>query len=238
MGKRIIQQARGKGGPTYKAPSFKYLGATRHRAQTQEEASGTVINILKCRGHFAPLAVIEYEDSEFSLIPAPEGVRVGQGISYGKADKKEAGSTLKLNNMPVGAMVYNIEASPGDGGKFCRSAGTYAKVISKGKGSVNLQLPSKKVKSFNHNCRAVIGVVAGSGRLDKPLLKAGNNYHKMRIKNKLYPRVSGGAVNAVDHPFGNARSSRKSKARVAPRNAPPGRKVGMIKAKRTGRRKR
>ena len=60
----------------------------------------------------------------------------------------------------------------------------------------------------------------------------------MKAKNRLYPKVSGGSMNAVDHPFGNKRSSRKSHARVAPKNAPPGRKVGMIRARRTGRKKR
>ena len=46
--------------------------------------------------------------------------------------------------------------------------------------------------------------------------------------------MSGSAQNAVDHPFGNKRSSRKSKARPAPKNAPPGRNVGYIRPKRTG----
>ena len=59
----------------------------------------------------------------------------------------------------------------------------------------------------------------------------------MKAKNKLWPKVSGGSMNAVDHPFGNKRSSRKSKAKPTSRNAPPGRKVGMVGAKQTGRRK-
>ena len=61
--------------------------------------------------------------------------------------------------------------------------------------------------------------------------------HMMRARNKLYPIISGGAQNAVDHPFGNKRSSRKAKARPAPRNAPPGRKVGLLRPRRTGKRK-
>ena len=46
--------------------------------------------------------------------------------------------------------------------------------------------------------------------------------------------MSGSAQNAVDHPFGNKRTSRKSKAIPVSRDAPPGRKVGMIAAKITG----
>ena len=96
-------------------------------------------------------------------------------------------------------------------------------------------MPSKKQKQFNPRCRATIGVVAGSGRVEKPFLKAGTKFFKMKAKNKLWPKTSGGAMNAVDHPFGNKRTSRKSKARPAPRDAPPGRKVGMIRPRRTGR---
>ena len=57
----------------------------------------------------------------------------------------------------------------------------------------------------------------------------------MKAKNKLWPIMSGSAQNAVDHPFGNKRTSRKSKAKPAPHNAPPGRNVGMIRPRRTGR---
>jgi large subunit ribosomal protein L2 len=57
-------------------------------------------------------------------------------------------------------------------------------------------------------------------------------------RHKLFPKVSGSAMNAVDHPFGNKRSLRKSKAKPVSRHAPPGRKVGYIAARRTGRRKK
>ena len=124
---------------------------------------------------------------------------------------------------------------PGDGGKFVRSSGTFARVLTKTKDSIVIELPSKKQRSFSPECRACVGMVAGGGRLDKPLLKAGVDYYKMKAKNKLWPSISGSAQNAVDHPFGNSRSSRKSKARPVPRNAPPGRKVGMLRPRRTGR---
>ena len=40
------------------------------------------------------------------------------------------------------------------------------------KGSdIVVQMPSKKIKHFNTNCRATIGRVAGHGRVDKPFLK-------------------------------------------------------------------
>jgi len=60
----------------------------------------------------------------------------------------------------------------------------------------------------------------------------------MRAKNKYYPIVSGVAMNAVCHPFGGSRSLRKGRPTIAPKNAPPGRMVGMIRPRRTGRKKR
>ncbi|MFO7710805.1 MAG: 50S ribosomal protein L2 [Candidatus Woesearchaeota archaeon] len=237
MGKRIISQARGKGGPRYRAPSSRYKGAAKHRSYTEEPVSGMVVDLVKCRGHSAPLALVEYEDQEYSLLLAPEGIRVGEMVSCGNADA-QVGNTLQLKEIPEGALVYNIESAPGDGGKFCRAAGTFAKVVARSGNMITIQLPSKKKRDFNGSCRANIGIIAGTGISEKPLVKAGNKYYRMKIKNKLYPRVSGASMNAVDHPFGNSRSSRKARARVTPKSAPPGRKVGMVGAKRTGRKKR
>jgi len=132
-------------------------------------------------------------------------------------------------------LIYNIESNPGDGGKLVRSSGTFARVVSQLKNKVVVQLPSKKTKEFNPDCRAIIGSVAGSGRLEKPLLKAGTRHHKMKARNKLYPITSGVSMNAVDHPFGGSKSSHKGRPTTARKNAPPGRKVGMVRARKTGR---
>jgi large subunit ribosomal protein L2 len=98
-------------------------------------------------------------------------------------------------------------------------------------------MPSKKEKSFNKNCRAVVGVIAGAGRLDKPLLKAGKNHHIKKARNKLWPRTSAVKMNAIDHPFGSGRGKR-IKSKIAKRDAPAGARVGHISPRRTGRAKR
>jgi large subunit ribosomal protein L2 len=238
MGKRLIQQARGKGGPTYRAPGFRYKGEAKHNRIFPDMLEGEVLNLVHCQGHSAPLAQVRYSNGETCLLLAPEGMRVGQKIQSGPQAAIEAGNTSQLTDIPEGTMIYNIEAIPGDGGKFVRASGTFAKVIGRFKDNVIVQLPSKKRKSFNPKCRASIGVVAGGGRAEKPFLKAGTRYFKMKARNKLWPKIGGAAQNAVDHPFGNARTQRKSKAKPVSRHAPPGRKVGMIAPKKTGRRKR
>jgi len=231
MGKNLTQQARGKGGPSFTAPSFRYLGEVRvkHGVQTAE-----VLDIVKSQGHLAPVLQVRYNDGTVGLMIAPEGVRTGQLLKFGESAELELGNTLHLKDIPEGSIVFNIEGIPGDGGKFCRTSGTFGKVLSKTEKSVSILLPSKSIKEFNLSCRATLGIVAAAGRKEKPFLKAGTMSHYRKARKKRYPHMSGSAQNAVDHPFGNKRSSRKSKARPVPKNAPPGRKVGYLRPSRTG----
>ena len=236
MGKNLIQQRRGKGSPTYRAPSFRYKGRATYIDYSKKEIKGTVLDILHCEGHSAPLAKIMYDDKEEILIQAPEGIKVGDSISNGENAEIKTGNVLPLKNIPEGVAIYNIESSPGDGGKFARSSGAFARIITKMKDNIMVLLPSSKRKVFRPECRATIGVVAGSGRLEKPFLKAGTRYHRMEARNKLYPSVSGTSMNAVCHPFGGSSSHTKGRPTQSSRNAPPGRKVGSIAPRRTGRR--
>lgn len=239
MGKSLIQQRRGKGSSVFRAPSHRYRGKAIHvtlRADVPV-VSGKVLDLVHCPGHSSPIAEVEF-DKEKVLMIAPEGIRVGDTISAGQEAKLRVGNILHLKNIPIGTDVYNIESQPGDGGKFVRSSGASARILSKMKGKVYIELPSKKQKEFHPNCRASIGVVAGAGRKEKPFYKAGRKYHAMKAKNKFYPSVTAQSMNAVDHPFGGSRSSRKGRPTIAPRFAPPGRKVGMLSPRRTGRKKR
>lgn len=237
MGKRLIQQARGKGGPTYRSPSHRFRGKISHPKllKTSETSQGTIKGIVHCPGHSAPLMVIEYQNGESVLAAAPESVHVGQKVEYGANVTLSPGAILSLKDIPEGTAIFNIERSPGDGGKFVRSSGTCAKILTTRNNKVVVQLPSKQKKEFDPDCRAMIGTVAGGGRKELPIVKAGKMYHKKRARNRLYPSVSGASMNAVDHPLGGARSSRKGRPTIAPRNAPPGRKVGMLKPSRSGR---
>jgi len=235
MGKNLIQQARGKGGPTYRAPSFRYEGKASY---INKETNGEVIDIIKCQGHSAPLIKVKYDEGSTGLLIAPEEVRVGEKLMMDNKAPIKNGNVLHLNNIPLGIPIYNVERIPGDGGRFARCAGGSAKIVGKTKTKIVVELPSKKQIELDPECRASIGIVAGSGKKDKPFLKAGRRFYAMKAKNKLYPNVCGTSMNAVDHPFGGSRSSRKGRPTIAPRNAPPGRKVGKISPRRTGRRKR
>ncbi|HDD70640.1 MAG TPA: 50S ribosomal protein L2 [Candidatus Woesearchaeota archaeon] len=235
MGKRIIQQARGKGGPRYRSPGFKFLGDIKYRSLDFMGVKGVVRDFAKCPGHLSPLAAVEFEDGFRAFMIAPEGIRTGEVISFG-GDEIKSGNVLFLKDIPEGTEVFNIESSPGDGGKFCRTSGMNAKIVSKTDKNVVVLLPSKKKRVFSLKCRATIGIVSGGGRHEKPFLKAGNKFYARKARNKLYPLTHASAMNAVDHPFGNKRTSRKAKQKGASKLAPPGRKVGKLWPKRTGKR--
>ena len=237
MGKNLIQQARGKGGPSYRSVGFKFAGEAKLHGPVSQLVNGKVVNFIKCPGHAAPLAEIEYDDKTTCLVMAPEFVKVGDKVQVGPGSDIAPGNILSLKDIPEGVPIFCIELRPGDGGKFCRTSGSFARIVSKTQDNVVIRLPSKKQHAFDLNCRACIGVIAGTGRTEKPILKAGKRHHARRAKNKRYPFISGAAQNAVDHPFGNSRSSRKSKRRSASHFAPPGRKVGSLWPKRTGKRK-
>jgi large subunit ribosomal protein L2 len=234
MGKNLIQQARGKGSPTYASPSFRYAGDVKLKSGTWQ---ATVVDLINSQGHSAPIAMIKYADGTDGLMISPEGLFVGTTVMTGQDVEVKIGNSLPLKNVPEGTFICNIESVPGDGGKFARTTGSFGRIVTKTSSKIIVLLPSKKSKEFHPECRATIGLVAGSGRLEKPFFKAGNMFHAKAAKNKKYPSIGGAVQNAVDHPFGNKRSSRKSKARPAPKNAPPGRNVGMIHPSRSGRKK-
>jgi len=193
-----------------------------------------MINVL-IFSTFTSIAKIKHEN-EFFYIPAFNGMVEGQKISFGSKEVQK-GNILMLKDIPVKTQIYNIESKPRDGGIFIKSGGSSAIVNRIIENDVFILMPSKKEKKFHQNCRAVIGVVAGAGRMDKPVVKAGKKFHIKKAKSKLWPRTSAVKMNAIDHPFGSGRA-KNPKSKIAKRNAPPGRKVGLLRPRRTGKKKK
>jgi large subunit ribosomal protein L2 len=236
MGKRIIQQARGKGSSTYRVKKKSFNKKIQYPRKL--EGSGKVIKLLSSAAHSCPLAKIATKEGSF-YIPAFKGMVESQEIFFEPQDKENKikhGNILKLKDIPVGTRIYCIESNPGDGGKFIKTGGSSAEVVRVIGDKIHILMPSKKEKKFNKECRAIIGTVAGHGRLDKPLVKAGKQHHIKKSKGKLWPRTGALKMNAIDHPFGSGRG-KNPKSKIAKRNAAPGQKVGLIRPKRTGKRK-
>ncbi len=233
MGKRILVQRLGRGSPTFRRADHrrkvKRVFYPRYTGRAQ------VVDIFHDVGRTYPVAKLLTEGGEEFYIPAAEGMYVGQWIRMGEGGS--IGDIVPLGDLPEGTPVYDIEGVPGDGGKYVRSAGGYAVILTKTPEGVVVKFPSGKTKVFDPKCRAIVGNVAGGGIHEKPFVKAGKKYHAMRAINKYYPRVRGVAMNVVDHPHGGKEHHPPGPTTVA-RNTPPGRKVGHIAARRTGRRKR
>ncbi len=233
MGKNLRQQARGKGSPRYRSPGHRYMGDVSYSYIPAEAKEGIVVSISDAPGRTTPLAAIDFGGKKVLQIPG-EGMKVGQKINV-ETEAKEGG-ILELGKIPEGSKIYNIELRPGDGGRLCRSSGSFATLITKEAGRIVVLMPSKKKKILPARCKATVGTAAGGGRIEKPFRKAGLKYHAMRSMGRLYPRVSGVAMNPVDHPFGG--STKPGKHKTVSRHMPPGKKVGSISASRMGKKKR
>lgn len=241
MGKKIRVQRRGRGSSTFRASTHKRIAPVRYPSFSKKEQEGVIqghiMKILHEPGRGSPLASVKLETGETYYTVVPEGVYEGQPIQIGSRASVDIGNVLPLSSIPAGTMVCNIELSPSDGGKISRSSGSYATVVAHTPEGSMIKLPSGKTRYVNDLCLATVGVISGAGRPEKPFLKAGAMFHWMRAKGHKYPRTRGVAMIAAVHPYGSGRRGARKVTTVS-RHAPPGRKVGLIAARSTGKRKR
>ena len=238
MGKRILQRRRGKAGIQFRAPSKGKIAPVRYpRLTAGPGGNARVTAILDERGRSAPLAQIQYDGNRFTYLPAVAGMSVGSQLSLGPEASPVMGNILPLSRIPEGTRVCNVELRPGDGGRLVRASGTSAVLFSRAGGRAMLKLPSGKNILVDEKCRATVGEVAGGGREEKPFLTAGARHHAMRASGRVYPRMRGIAMAVVYHPFGGGRHQHPGKSTSTSRNAPPGRKVGLIAPRKTGRKR-
>jgi len=224
----------------FRHPGWKKVGRVAYRPYDPETSEKTVVGgkgvePMHDPGRGVPVAKVVFEDGAEMLMPAPEGLAVGQKVYYGAKAPIRLGSIVAVGSVPEGQLVCNVEIRPGDGGKLARASGTYATVLSHMGNKTLIQLPSRKVKVIDSRARVTIGIIAGGGRIEKPFLKAGRVYHLSRSKSFKYPTVRGKAMSPYAHPAGGGHHPKG--LTPAPRTAPPGQKVGHIAPRRTGRRK-
>ncbi len=197
---------------------------------------GRILNILHERGREYPIAQVDLGSSR-CFIPAVLGAVVGSSMQMGLNALPLPGNVLPLSKIPEGTSICNIERHLGDGGRMVRNSGASALLFANNPQGAVVRLPSGKTAVFPSDCRAMIGTISGAGRVDKPFLKAGSRFHLMKSKSKMYPRMRGIAMAAVYHPFGGGRHQHPGKSTSTSRNAPPGRKVGHIAPRQTGRKR-
>ncbi|CAG8693463.1 12451_t:CDS:2, partial [Acaulospora colombiana] len=121
-----------------------------------------------------------------------EGMHTGAFVYCGKKAQLAVGNVLPVANMPEGTVICNVEEKVGDRGALARTSGNYATVIghSPEENKTRIRLPSGAKKTVPGNARGTVGIVAGGGRIDKPLLKAGRAYYKFKAKRYKYVQIS------------------------------------------------
>jgi len=237
MGKNILVQRRGRGFFIFRAPTHRRIHPVGyHEASGRTE--GWVRELLHEVARGAPLAQVNIDGGAEVYLPAPEGLSVGQRISIGSDAPAETVNITNIGKIPEGTMICNVENKPGDGGTLARSSGSFALVVSHTPQGTELRMPSGKNVYLNDKCRAMIGVVAGSGRTEKPFLKAGTRWYLQKSRGRKWPVVKGQAMISASHPHGGGRHKHAGKPTTVGRWTSPGRKVGNIAARQTGRAKR
>ncbi len=149
---------------------------------------GVVKDIIHDPGRGAPLAKVVFRDPyRFKLrtetFIANEGMYTGQFIYAGKNATLTVGNVLPLGSVPEGTVVTNVEEKAGDRGVLGRTSGNYVTVIGHNpdEGKTRVKLPSGAKKVIRSSARGMIGIVAGGGRTDKPLLSVYPGYDVLRM---------------------------------------------------------
>jgi len=243
---RVIRSQRKGAGSVFTSHNKHRKGAARLRAADFAERhgyiKGVVKDIIHDPGRGAPLAIVEFRDAyrfkkRKETFIAVEGMYTGQFVYCGKKATLNIGNVLPVGQMPEGSIVCQLEEKMGDRGKLARTSGNYATVIAHNpdQNRSKVKLPSGAKKTIPSNNRAMVGIIAGGGRIDKPMLKAGRAYFKYKAKRNSWPKVRGVAMNPVEHPHGGGNHQHIGHASTVRRDTSAGRKVGLIAARRTGR---
>lgn len=243
---RVIRAQRKGTSTVYKTRQKRRLEKPQHRVLDYSErhgyVTGVVRQILHDPGRGAPVAEVvfrhpyKYKRVIQNFI-AVEGMYTGQFLYAGAKAQLTIGNIAPVGTLPEGTVICNVEGKLNDRGTLARASGESAVVVSHNDdGKTRIKLPSGAKKSVSSDCRAMIGVVAGGGRTEKPVLKAGNAYWRAKAKGrKRWPTVRGVTMNPVDHPHGGGNHQHIGHPSTVSRFCPAGQKVGLISARRTGR---
>lgn len=185
-------------------------------------SEGCLFSLEKTKTHTAYIGVIFFFVGLLTYIIIPNNLKLGEhykGFSF-EFFKKENYSAF-LNLIPSGTWVHHIEAKPGEGGIYGRSAGVGGFVYSKWNNYIFLKLPSGILIKLSKFCVCVNGVVSNTNHHIKNKGKAGWN---RLLGNR--PTVRGVAMNPVDHPHGGGEGK---KSKPAQQKTPWGKKAKFIK---------
>ena len=188
QGKITVRHQGGGNRQKYRIIDFK-----RNKLDMEAE----VIGIEYDPNRSANIALIKYTDGTLSYILAPKGLKDGDKVVSSETADIKPGNCLKLENIPVGTLIHNIEINPNQGGKLVRAAGQSAQLMAKEGKYAHVRLPSGEMRLVLARCRATIGEIGNEEHENIKLGKAGRTRHL-----GIRPTVRGSVMNPVDHPHG------------------------------------
>ena len=188
QGKITVRHQGGGNRQKYRKVDFK-----RNKLDMEAE----VVGIEYDPNRSANIALIKYTDGTLSYILAPKGLKDGDKVISADSADIKPGNCLKLENIPVGTLVHNVEINPNQGGKLVRVAGQSAQLMAKEGKYAHLRLPSGEMRLVLACCKATIGVIGNEEHENIKLGKAGKTRHL-----GVRPTVRGSVMNPVDHPHG------------------------------------
>jgi len=131
-------------------------------------------------GHIALVAGNGSNQSK--IILAPHEAKVGDIITSSRGPPASLarmipGDAHPIFHLPLGTMVHNVERVPGEGGAFCRAAGTYATILRKTEAEAVLKCQGKSRPEVTVpvNCLATIGRVSNVNKKHEIIGKAGRS---------------------------------------------------------------
>ncbi|MBW1878058.1 MAG: 50S ribosomal protein L2 [Deltaproteobacteria bacterium] len=221
--RRLLAPAKGKGGRNNRGRiSVRRRGGGHKRRyrivdfrRSKEGVPGKVAAIEYDPNRSANIALIHYVDGEKRYILHPVGLRVGDTVVTSDEADIQPGNCMRLETIPLGTWVHNVELQKDRGGQLCRGAGTYAQVMAKEGRYALLRLPSGELRQVLRTCRATIGQVGNTEHENLTIGKAGRSRwlgHR--------PKVRGTAMNPVDHPHGGGEGRSKGTHPVTPWGKP------------------
>ncbi len=236
MGKRIGSRRRGAGSGAYRSPSHRHHGPVYHPSPSLVGVA-RVTALDQAPGRSAPVATLRGPEGSVVRMLATAGLSTGDSVALNDGAVGR-GALLPLRSIPDGTLVSGLEVQPFDGGRLVRAAGASALVVAHASGEVTVQLPSGQFRQFLENCRAQVGAIGGSGRRERPFIKAGKKVLAFRSLARAAFKVRGVAMNPVNHPHGGGAHQHVGRPSTVSAGAWPGQKVGRFSPKRKHRRTR
>lgn len=145
----------------------------------------------------AYIALLKYPDGSRRYVLAAHGLKRGDEVITSEGAETKIGNRMKLKNIPVGTMVFNVEILPNKGGQIVRSAGASTRIVAQEGKYTQVELPSKEIRKILSECFATVGQVSHPEHRYEKLRKAGQR----RLKG-IRPTVRGSAMTPKSHPHG------------------------------------